>query len=123
MTRRNRSFTDWLSSFSLALPAALFLLLPLPARADAPRVVTLSILHHKFIPDTITVSARKSFTIHVTNNDNHPEEFESYDLEFEIIILPHRSIDVPIRPLPPGTYEFFGDFHPRTARGRIHVAP
>ncbi len=123
MTRRYRSFPDWLSSFSLALPAALFLLLPLAAWGDAPRVVTLSILHHKFIPDTITVSSRKSFTIHVTNNDNHPEEFESYDLEFEIIILPHRSIDVPIRPLDPGTYEFFGDFHPRTARGRIHVAP
>lgn len=106
--------------------AALFAILALSgqgAHADSPRTIPVSIRHHVFVPEEVTVVKGQPFTLHVTNEDAHPEEFESYDLEFEIIVLPHRSIDVPVRPLPPGTYEFFGDFHPRTAKGHIHVLP
>ncbi|MCL4461632.1 MAG: cupredoxin domain-containing protein [Nitrospirae bacterium] len=105
----------------LLLAAAL--LLPPCARATTTGSYALHLKKHVFAPDSLTVPARQPFVLHVSNEDNHPEEFESYDLEFEIIVLPHHSIDVPVRPLPPGTYEFFGDFHPRTARGHITVHP
>ncbi len=106
-------------------PVLFFLLFTLPplSEASTPKIFSLSIKDHRFHPDLINAQKNQPFTIHVTNNDDHPEEFESYDLEFEIIILPHRSIDVPIRPLPSGSYEFFGDFHPRTAKGLIKIAP
>jgi hypothetical protein len=110
-------------SFLFAVLVATLVFPGLGAHADSPRTIPISIRHHVFVPEDVTVLKGQPFTIHVTNEDAHPEEFESYDLEFEIIILPHRSIDVPVRPLPPGTYEFFGDFHPRTARGHIHVLP
>ncbi|MHB8422812.1 MAG: cupredoxin domain-containing protein [Leptospirales bacterium] len=93
------------------------------ARASTQNVFSITIQQHTFQPNSIKIRQNQPFTIHVTNNGNHPEEFESYDLEFEIIILPHHSINVPIRPLPPGSYEFFGDFHPRTAKGSITVLP
>lgn len=111
-----------LYGFLLILPFSLPFL-PIPSLASTQKVFSISIQNHTFRPDTIQIRQNQPFTLHVTNNGNHPEEFESYDLEFEIIILPHRSIDVPIRPLPQGSYEIFGDFHPRTARGTIKVLP
>lgn len=105
--------------------SAILLTIPLTvtALASTQTVFSLSIEKHTFQPSTIKIRQKQPFTIRVTNNGNHPEEFESYDLEFEIIVLPHHSINVPIRPLPPGSYEFFGDFHPRTAKGSITVLP
>lgn len=101
---------------------AAFLLPPVVQAADTTSYV-LHLKKHVFSPDTLIVAAHQPIVLHVFNDDNHPEEFESYDLEFEIIVLPHHAINVPIRALPPGTYEFFGDFHPRTARGHLTVRP
>ena len=99
------------------------LLFPSIVRAEAPSTYVLHLKKHVFSPENLIVPAHQSIVLHVSNDDSHPEEFESYDLEFEIIVLPHHAIDVPIRALPPGTYEFFGDFHPRTARGHLTVRP
>ncbi|EAY57255.1 cupredoxin domain-containing protein [Leptospirillum ferriphilum] len=92
-------------------------------RAETSATYVLHLQKHVFSPENLIVPAHRPIILHVSNDDNHPEEFESYDLEFEIIVLPHHAIDVPIRALPPGTYEFFGDFHPRTARGHLTVHP
>lgn len=91
------------------------------ASAEDSQEVTLTLQHHQFTPEKISVLPDKKFVIVLENKDNHPEEFESYDLEFEILVLPHKTIRVPIRPLPKGTYAFFGDFHPKTARGTVSV--
>lgn len=112
---------NFLAICMMCLAAVFFL--PHRARGSTGQTYTLNLKKHLFDPNRLVVPKAQPFTLHVINGDNHPEEFESYDLEFEIIVLPHHSIDVPVRPLPPGTYEFFGDFHPRTARGTITVNP
>jgi hypothetical protein len=102
---------------------AIGLVLTVPSVATAQNTddVPLTLQHHQFIPEKISVLPNKRFVIVLENKDNHPEEFESYDLEFEILVLPHKTIRVPVRPLPKGTYAFFGDFHPKTAKGVVSV--
>ena len=88
-----------------------------PAAAADP--VRLSIKDHHFQPDHITVPAGTRFPIEVTNRDATPEEFESGDLRVEKIVVPGATIRVFAGPLKPGTYKFFGDYHPSLARGTI----
>ena len=57
----------------------------------------------------------------IINRDETPEEFESYELNREKVILGGRKAVVFIGPLPPGEYPFFGEFNPQTALGRIIV--
>jgi len=107
-----------------ALFAITFLFaIPSVATAQNTEDVPLTLEHHQFVPEKISVLPNKRFVIVLENKDNHPEEFESYDLEFEILVLPHKTIRVPVRPLPKGTYAFFGDFHPKTAKGMVSVGP
>jgi len=46
-------------------------------------------------------------------------EFESVSLRVEKVIAPGAVGTVNVRPLAPGRYEFFDDFHPNT-RGALH---
>jgi hypothetical protein len=57
----------------------------------------------------------------VINNDATPEEFESYELNREkVIVGGHRAV-IFIGPLEPGDYPFFGEFNPKTAQGIVRV--
>ena len=47
------------------------------------------------------------------------DEFESYDMKFEKIIVPGNTITVFAGPLHPGTYTFFDDYHPDQAKGTV----
>ena len=97
----------------LALP--LLALVATPAAAAGP--LHLTIKNHHFQPDHVTVPAGQRVPIEVTNNDPTPEEFESNDLRFEKIVVPGGTIRVFVGPLQPGTYKFFGDYHPDQAQG------
>ena len=90
------------------------------AAADIPEYV-LVIAHHVYQPAELKVPANTKFKILVTNQDATPEEFESTDFNRESVVLPNRSITVFVGPLHAGTYGFFGDFHPDTAKGRLIV--
>ncbi len=79
----------------------------------------LLIRNHRFDPETLHVPAGKRIRLVVRNLDATPEEFESYELNREKVIPANASILIYIGPLGPGTYPFFGEFHPATARGRI----
>ncbi|MHB1731561.1 MAG: cupredoxin domain-containing protein [Leptospirillum sp.] len=109
------------TGWTALLGIGLMVILPGTAFSGTSENVTLTLQNHRFTPAKISVLPDKKFVIVLENKDNHPEEFESYDLEFEILVLPHKTIRVPIRPLPKGTYSFFGDFHPKTARGVVLV--
>jgi len=74
---------------------------------------------HKFSPAELKIPAHKKIKIIVENQDPSPEEFESYDLNREKVVSANGKITVFIGPLKPGTYAFFGDFHPDSARGVI----
>lgn len=77
----------------------------------------LIIRDHKFIPAQLSVPANTKFKLLVVNEDKTPEEFESHELKREKIVTGKGKITVPIGPLKPGRYPFFGEFHMKTAQG------
>ena len=82
---------------------------------------SLTIRNHQYEPTELTVPAGVKIKLLVNNADDTPEEFESFDLNREKVVAPGAQIQVIIGPLSSGRYEFFGDFHPDTARGHIVV--
>lgn len=87
-------------------------------RAD-DAVFHLKISHHLFYPDTFTIPAGTRVKVIIENQDPTPEEFESFELNREKIIMGNTIATVFIGPLKPGTYPFFGEFNPETAQGKI----
>lgn len=75
----------------------------------------------KFSPTVIELKASDVTTLIVINKGVDAEEFESIELNKEKIVLPGKTIKVKLGALKPGTYKFFGDFHPTTALGTIVV--
>lgn len=88
--------------------------LPLPAAEHL-----LEIRNHLFYPDTLKVPAGVKLRLLVVNHDATPEEFESYSLNREKVIMGGQRTVIFIGPLAPGSYDFFGEFNPRTAVGRV----
>lgn len=88
---------------------------------QSPLRIDVTIRHHRFETVVKTVPKGEPLVFRVTNSGKSMEEFESYDMAFEIIIRPGQTVDIPVSGLGAGTYEYFGDFHPRTARGTITV--
>ena len=90
------------------------------AQARTP-VFELEIRDHLFIPEDIVIPANTKVKLVVINHDVTPEEFESYELNREKVILGGSKANIFIGPLAPGIYPFFGEFNPRTAQGRVVV--
>jgi hypothetical protein len=87
----------------------------------ADQEVILVIENHQMKPSTIEIPADKKIKLIMTNKDNTPEEFESYDLAREKIIPANSTAELYIGPLKPGRYEFHGELNPKTARGEVIV--
>jgi hypothetical protein len=103
----------------LIIAAALLSIAPLfGAAADTPSF-SLTIRNHRFEPAELVVPADQKIELRVINQDPTPEEFESSELHREKVVPGGKQISVFIGPLKPGSYEFFGDFNPATARGHI----
>lgn len=81
----------------------------------------IEIRNHLFQPDTLTIPANTKVKLIIYNRDSTPEEFESYELNREKVILGGRKAIVFVGPLAPGEYPFFGEFNPQTALGTIMV--
>lgn len=99
-------------------PAVFFLALPLLAVAETPEYL-LEIEHHLFKPDTVRVPADTKIRLRIINRDKTPEEFESYSLNREKVVSGQSETVIFIGPLRAGEYEFFGEFNPATAVGKI----
>jgi plastocyanin len=87
--------------------------------AESPKEIPLTIEGHRFTPAEITVAAGAPVVLVISNKDKAAEEFESRDLRIEKIVPAGKTVRVRIPALKKGTYAFFGDFHPKTAQGRI----
>ncbi|HEX4986015.1 MAG TPA: cupredoxin domain-containing protein [Burkholderiales bacterium] len=74
---------------------------------------------HRFNPAELQVPSRQKIRLVVENQDPTAEEFESYSLNREKVIPGNAKAVIFVGPLEPGTYEFFGEFHEATAKGRI----
>ncbi len=79
----------------------------------------IQIKDHEFKPTIITVPANQKFKLIVENLDKTLEEFESVELRKEKLVGAGKKIIIPIEALKPGEYRFFGDFHQKTAQGKI----
>lgn len=88
------------------------------ASAETP-TYSLTIKDHQFQPGEIEVPAGTKIKLLVTNADPTAEEFESDALRREKVIAAGTEGTIYVGPLEPGTYEFYGDFNPKTARGRL----
>jgi hypothetical protein len=84
------------------------------ARADESLALSITIKDHRFIPSELHAPPHKPIAISVKNLDTIAAEFESGVLHFEKIVPPGGEAVVHVRPLQPGRYEFFDDFHHQT---------
>lgn len=89
-------------------------------RAETP-VFTIEIRNHLFNPSVLVIPSGKKVKLIVHNLDETPEEFESYELNREKVIMGGVKAIIFIGPLEPGDYPFFGEFYPKTAQGIIRV--
>jgi plastocyanin len=87
--------------------------------ADAPQEIPLTIEKNRFSPEEIKVKAGAPFVLVITNKDNAPEEFESKALRIEKVIPAGKTVKVSVRALKAGSYDFVGEYHEKTAKGRI----
>ena len=91
-----------------------------PSRAQEPATVEISVKGQRFQPTEIHAPANRPVVLRVKNLDATPVEFESVSLRVEKVVAPGTQGVVNIRPLAPGQYEFFDDFH-RETRGTLVV--
>lgn len=101
--------------FGLLLGLGLWLL----GTADAEDGIRILIKDHRFSPSEVRVKANTKVKLLVSNEDETAEEFESFSLNRERVVRGGQSITIFLPPLKPGSYDFFGDFHPDTAQGKV----
>ncbi|MDT8427235.1 MAG: cupredoxin domain-containing protein [Pseudomonadales bacterium] len=89
-----------------------------PAHAQTP-IFEIYIRQHLFVPAELTIPAGKKVKLMIINEDDTPEEFESFELNREKVIMGKSTGAVFIGPLKAGEYPYFGEFNPRTAQGKI----
>jgi hypothetical protein len=82
---------------------------------------TLELKDHLFFPAVIEIPPNEKVKLIIYNRDPTPEEFDSFDLNREKVIFPHKRAVIFIGPLPEGQYHFFGEFNPNNAKGTVVV--
>ena len=83
--------------------------------------IKIEIINHFFVPDKIEIPADTKVKLVIYNRDTTSEEFESFELNREKVIMGGRKANIFIGPLRPGKYPFFGEFNQKTAQGVVIV--
>ena len=83
--------------------------------------VYIAIKKGRFSPSEIDIPPDTKVRLTIENFDDTPEEFESYDLNREVLIKANSKASFYIGPLSPGVYKFEGEFSPETAQGVVRV--
>jgi hypothetical protein len=100
--------------FAAALLAAATISCAGAARADDTVSLSVTLKDHQFQPAELHAPADKPIAIRVKNLNTIVSEFESSDLHFEKIVPVGSEAVVYVRPLQPGRYNFYDDFHHAT---------
>ncbi|MDX2083224.1 MAG: cupredoxin domain-containing protein [Rickettsiales bacterium] len=106
------------------ITALAFIFIALQALAEEKtqeKEFLIQIKNNKFEPAIIEVAPNQKFKLIIENLDKTLEEFESNDLKKEKLIGAGKKVTIIIAPLKSGEYKFFGDFHQKTAQGKIIV--
>ena len=85
-----------------------------PVQAQQPVSISISVKNHRFEPAQIGAPANVPILLRVKNLDATPMEFESVSLRVEKVFPANSEGVVRLRPLSPGSYKFFDDFHQET---------
>jgi hypothetical protein len=109
------------STAAIGLAIVIALAAPSFAAADDSAKVGLTLKDHKFSPAEPSAPANKPITIEVSNLDSTPSEFESKTLRVEKVVPAGGKISVQVRPLAPGRYRFYDDYHEDTTVGFLVV--
>ncbi len=91
------------------------------AVADDAAKVSVTLKDHRFSPAEPTAPAGRPIVIEVDNLDVTPAEFESKTLRVEKVVPGGGKVTVQVRPLKPGRYRFFDDYHENTTEGFLVV--
>ncbi len=113
--------TPWRRTFLCTLLG--YLLTAQPLSATELRQFELKLQRHLFTPSTLYIPAGEKVKIRLVNLDDSPEEFESFKLNREKVVLGQSEASIFIGPLKPGDYPFSGEYNPDTARGVIIALP
>ncbi len=89
------------------------------AAAEDTYTATITIRDHHFEPAELHVPAGKRILLTVINTDPLSEEFDSTALKVEKVIAGKSQGVIHISPLSPGRYDFIGEYHEDTAKGRV----
>lgn len=103
----------------LGITLGISLGLAMPLHAENLPNFNLTAKDGHFSPNRVEIPAGQKVNLIVNNDGPGPEEFESSDLNREKLIMPGKSANIIIGPLKAGVYDFYGEFHPQTARGQI----
>ena len=85
-----------------------------PARADDAVALSLTIKDRRFDPAELHAPPGKAITLQIKNLSSIACEIESGELHFEKVIAAGAEATIRVRPLQPGRYSFFDDFHHET---------
>ncbi len=110
----------FLNAYTLTVLINLLCLFSLTAEAKRPEF-HLALKNHLFYPAKITIPRNKKVKLVILNHDHSVEEFDSFDLNREKVLFPKQEAIIFIGPLPEGEYQFFGEYHPNSARGKVVV--
>lgn len=94
-----------------AIVAAALMLDPAQAQETA---LSINVKNHQFQPSALHARAHVPITLRVRNLDSIPMEFESVSLRVEKVVVGGGEGIIRLRPLAPGRYNFFDDFHQST---------
>jgi len=86
---------------------------------ESVQEIQITIRDHQFMPSEVKVKEGIKLKLSVRNEDPTAEEFESFSLNREKVVRPGQTVTIFLPPLKPGGYDFFGEFHPQTANGRL----
>ncbi len=87
---------------------------------ESTATIQISVKNHRFQPAEIRAAANKPLILGLKNLDATPMEFESVTLRVEKVVAGNSEGIIRLRPLSPGRYDFFDDFHPEF-RGTLVV--
>jgi Cupredoxin-like domain len=90
------------------------------AWAQQSVTLSISVKNHRFQPAELHAPANVPVTLRLKNLDPTPMEFESVSLRVEKVVTGNGEGIIRLRPLSPGSYNFFDDFHQET-NGKLIV--
>ena len=94
--------------------AVMAMLAIVSARADDVVTLSLEIKDYRFDPVELHAPPGKPITLRVKNAGSIASEIESSEMHFEKVIAAGTEATIRLRPLKPGRYSFFDDFHRQT---------